>query len=155
MASYTPEREPPATVAAEWHRGLPDLVCVGFRLRELRLADAERLAAAFGSQAASRLGVAQPATSDDWMQFVAKARTSRLARHTACFAVVHDAAPNICGLVLLQRLLPGSEVTTASFIYPDREWQTDLPDRSIACVLGFAFRTVGVGRVEGRAADAR
>jgi RimJ/RimL family protein N-acetyltransferase len=42
-----------------------------------------------------------------------------------------------------------------SFIYPDSAWRTDVPVRSIACVLEFAFRCGGVRRVEGRAADAR
>jgi hypothetical protein len=112
-----PRFEPSSGLVVEWHRGLPDLVCPGFRLREPRLGDAERLPAAFGPEAAWTLGVAAPGTSDEWMQFVARVRTGRAARHTVCYAVVPDASADVGGLVLLQRLAPKSRAAMLSFVF--------------------------------------
>jgi RimJ/RimL family protein N-acetyltransferase len=155
MMAFWPRFEPSPGLVADWHRRLPDLVCPGFRLREPRLGDAERLSAAFGPEAASTLGIAAPGTSDEWMHFVARVRTGRAARHTVCYAVVPDASADIGGLVLLQRLAPRSRAATVSFVFSEAHWETDLPAVSAACMLTFAFQAVGVGRVEGRAGASR
>ena len=155
MMAFWPRFEPSPGLVAEWHRRLPDLLCPGFRLREPRLGDAERLAAAFGPEAASTLGVATPATGDEWMHFVARVRTGRATRHTVCYAVVPEASADVGGLVLLQRLAPKSRAATVSFVFSEAHWGTDLPAVSSACVLAFAFQAVGVSRVEGRASGAR
>ena len=150
-----PRFEPSPGLVVEWHRGLPDLVCPGFRLREPRLGDAERLPAAFGPEAAWTLGVAAPGTSDEWMQFVARVRTGRTARHTVCYAVVPDASADVGGLVLLQRLAPKSRAAMLSFVFSEAHWETEVPSVSSACVLAFAFEAAGVDRVEGRAGGFR
>jgi RimJ/RimL family protein N-acetyltransferase len=155
MTPFWPRFEPSPGLLAEWHRSLPDLVCPGFRLREPRLGDAERLSAAFGPEAASMLGIAAPGTSDEWLQFVARVRTGRAARHTVCYAVVPDASADVGGLVLLQRLAPKSRAALLSFVFSEAHWDSDLPAVSSACVLAFAFQAVGVGRVEGRAGGFR
>ena len=155
MTSVWTRFGPSQGLVAEWHRGLPDLVCPGFRLREPRLGDAERLAAAFGPEAASTLGIAAPGTSDEWMQFVARVRNGRAARHTVCYAVVPDASTDVGGLVLLQRLARRSRAATVSFVFSEAHWDTDLPAVSAGCMLEFAFQAVGVGRVEGRAGASR
>jgi RimJ/RimL family protein N-acetyltransferase len=142
-------RRSPSTDLTPWRRSLPDLVCADFRLREPRLNDAAQLAAAFG--AAPTLGVARPGSSDGWLHFVASARTGRAEGHTACFAMVPAGATDISGLVLLRRLAPGSRVATAAFVFATTGWPSDLPYRSLACALEFAFGTAGVDRVEGRA----
>ena len=151
MMAHWPRFEPSPGLVAEWHLSLPDLVCPGFRLREPSLADAERLAAAFGPEAASRLGVAAPGGRDEWMDFVARVRTGRAARQTVCYAVVPDAPAEAGGLILLQRLAPRSRAATVSFAFSEAHRAADLPAASLACMLAFAFQAVGVGRVEGRA----
>jgi RimJ/RimL family protein N-acetyltransferase len=162
--TITPRFDPPrtlptvptvATVSTGWHRSLPDLLGSGFRLREPRLSDVDQLTAAFSGDAASVLGVGVPGTSDQWMHFVARARAGRAAGHAACFVVVPDGTPDVCGLILLQRLAPGSRVATVSFGHANTGRAADLPVRSLACALAFAFRAVGVGRVEGRACSPR
>jgi RimJ/RimL family protein N-acetyltransferase len=151
MMARWPRFEPSPGLVAEWHLSLPDLVCPGFRLREPSLEDAERLAAAFGPEAASRLGIAAPGARDEWMDFVARVRTGRAARQTVCYAVVPDASAEVGGLILLQRLAPRSRAATVSFAFSEAHRATDLPAASSACMLAFAFQAVGVGRVEGRA----
>ena len=155
MMAVWPRFEPSPGLVADWHRRLPDLVCPGFRLREPRLGDVERLSAAFGPDAASVLGIAAPGTSDEWMHFVARVRTGRAARHTVCYAVVPDASAEVAGLVLLQRLAPNSRAAMVSFVFSEAHWDTDVPAVSSACVLAFAFQAAGVDRVEGRASGAR
>ena len=155
MMAFWPRFDPSPGLVAEWHRRLPDLVCPGFRLREPRLGDAERLPAAFGPEAASTLGIAAPGTSDEWMHFVARVRAGRAARHTVCYAVVPDASAEVGGLVLLQRLARKSRAATVSVVFSEAHWETDLPAVSAACMLAFAFQAVGVGRVEGRAGASR
>ena len=155
MMAFWPRFDPSPGLVADWHRRLPDLVCPGFRLREPRLGDAERLSAAFGPGAAWTMGIAAPGTSDEWMHFVARVRTGRAARHTVCYAVVPDGSAEVGGLVLLQRLAPKSRAAMLSFIFSEAHWETDLPAVSAACVLAFAFEAVGVDRVEGRAGGSR
>jgi len=155
MMAFRPRFDPSPGLVAEWHRHMPDLVYPGFRLREPRLGDAERLPAAFGPESASTLGIAAPGTSDEWMHFVARVRTGRAARHTVCYAVVPDGSAEVGGLVLLQRLAPKSRAAMLSFIFSEAHWETDLPAVSAACVLAFAFEAVGVDRVEGRAGGSR
>lgn len=152
-ASAPSPNPPPGTDG--WRRRLPDLTGAGVRLREPRLPDAVRLARAFGPDEAAAVGVEPPGSSEQWIEFLLEARTHRGAGHDACFVVERDGTREACGLVLLQRLGAGSRVTTASCLFPASEWPTSLPARALEHALGFAFRTVGVGRVEGRAASDR
>jgi len=151
----TPRFELSPSIIDAWSRGLPDLVCPGFRLREPRLADAAHLATAFGRDAATTLGVARPGGSEQWMEFVAGVRIDRAARHTLCYALVPAGATGVAGLILLRRLGPGSRVTTLSCTFTEAQWPTKLAARSLACVLTFAFDAVGVGRIEGRSRTSR
>ena len=68
-----------------------------------------------------------------------------------CYAVVPDASAEVGGLILLQRLAPRSRAATVSFAFSEAHRATDLPAASAACMLDFAFKAVGLGRVEGRA----
>lgn len=151
----TPRFELSPAIIDRWSRGLPDLVCPGFRLREPRLADAAHLATAFGRDAAAALGVGRPGGSDQWMEFVASVRLDRAARHTLCYALVPAGATGVAGLILMRRLGPGSRVTTLSCAFTEAQWPTKLAARSLACALTFAFDAVGVGRIEGRSRTSR
>ena len=124
-------------------------------MREPCLLDAERLSAAFGPDAASRLGVAAPGTSDAWMHFVARVRTGRAARQTVCYIVTPEGSTEVAGLILLQRPASGSRAATMSSVFSEAHWDTDCRPLSSACMLGFAFLVVGLGRVEGRAGASR
>jgi RimJ/RimL family protein N-acetyltransferase len=155
MTALWPRFERSLALVAEWHRSLPDLVCTGFRMREPCLLDAGRLSAAFGPEAASRLGIAAPGTSDDWMHFVARVRTGRAARQTVCYVVTPERSTDVAGLTLLQRPASGSRAATLSSVFSEAHWDTELPALSSACMLGFAFLGVGLARVEGRAGASR
>ena len=155
MTVLWPRFERPLGLVAEWYRSLPTLGCSGFRMREPCLLDAECLSAAFGPEAASRLGVAAPGTSDAWMHFVARMRTGRAARQMVCYLVTPEGSTDVAGLILLQRPASGSRAATMSSVFSEAHWDTGLPALSSACMLGFAFLVVGLGRVEGRAGASR
>jgi RimJ/RimL family protein N-acetyltransferase len=89
------------------------------------------------------------------MHFIARVRAGRAARQAVCFIVTPDVSTEVAGLVLLQRLGSGSRAAAVLSVFSEAQWDTGLPAVSTACVLGFAFFAVGVGRVEGRAGASR
>jgi len=109
MMAFWPRFEPSPGLVAEWHLSLPDLVCPGFRLREPSLEDAERLAAAFGPEAASRLGIAAPGARD-WLGHPAAEATDRRLDMTARLAGVTAPAgdPDVESFVLFRPFVPFS-----------------------------------------------
>ncbi len=134
----------------DWQRQLPVLAGTAVVLRELRASDAASLFAMLTSEEVSRFISPPPSTVDGFERFIAWTHRQRSAGQYACFAVtINDTA---IGIFQLRQLEPGFGLAEWGFAIASEFWGSGLFTESAALMLEFAFETVGVHRLEARAA---
>jgi [ribosomal protein S5]-alanine N-acetyltransferase len=161
---YTPEmdralavlREQPATavpvVTTDWKTGLPVLTGSRVTLRELRASDAPALFAMLTTEEVSRFISPPPTTVEGFERFIMWANRERAAGNYACFAVVPQGMDTAVGLFQVRQLEPGWGTAEWGFALGSAFWGTGLFTEGAELVLDFAFDTIGVHRLEARAA---
>jgi ribosomal-protein-alanine N-acetyltransferase len=142
----------PSVVTTDWKTGLPVLTWSRVMLRELRVADAPALFAMLTTEEVSRFISPPPTTVEGFERFIMWANRERAAGNYACFAVVPHGMDTAVGLFQVRQLEPGWGTAEWGFALGSAFWGTGLFAEGSALVLEFIFETLGVNRLEARAA---
>ncbi|MGH9347198.1 MAG: GNAT family N-acetyltransferase [Vicinamibacterales bacterium] len=141
-----------SVVTTDWKTGLPILTGSRLSLRELRVSDAPSLFAMVASEEVTRFISPPPATVEGFERFIMWANSERAAGNYACFAVVPHGMDTAVGLFQVRRLEPDWGTAEWGFAMGSAFWGTGLFAEGAQMALQFAFETIGVHRLEARAA---
>jgi [ribosomal protein S5]-alanine N-acetyltransferase len=139
-------------VSSDWTKGLPVLSAGNVTLREMRISDAPSLLAMLTTEEVARFISPPPTTVTGFERFIVWANTERQAGRYACFAVVPRGMDTAIGIFQVRQLEPGFASAEWGFAIGSPFWGTGLFTSSAQLILDFAFDTVGVHRLEARAA---
>ncbi|OFW45212.1 MAG: hypothetical protein A3J29_11010 [Acidobacteria bacterium RIFCSPLOWO2_12_FULL_67_14b] len=143
-----------AVTSTDWRVALPVLTGTNFQLREMRLDDAASLLAMLTTEEVSRFISPPPTTVEGFEKFIAWTHRERAAGNYVCFAVVPNGLDTAIGIFQVRTLEPGFGMAEWGFALGSPFWGTNLFADGARLVLDFAFNTVGVRRLEARAAVA-
>ncbi len=146
--------ETTSVVTSDWKTGLPVLTGTRVTLRELRVSDAPSLLAMLTTEEVSRFISPPPTTIEGFERFITWANRERAAGNYACFAIVPHGMDTAVGLFQVRQLEPGWGTAEWGFAMGSAFWGTGLFAEGAQMVLEFAFETIGVHRLEARAAVA-
>jgi RimJ/RimL family protein N-acetyltransferase len=139
---------PPPT----WRDRLPTLVGERVTLRELYPDDARQLTALLSAPEVARFTFAPPATVEQFGCFINWSRREREAGRYAAFALVPHGASSATGLLQVRQLDPAFHAAEWGFALGTAWWGAGLFTESAHLLLDFIFTTLGVHRLEARAA---
>ncbi|OLC83828.1 MAG: hypothetical protein AUH72_03370 [Acidobacteria bacterium 13_1_40CM_4_65_8] len=139
-------------VTTDWRAGLPVLSNKGVTLRELRITDAHSLFAMLTTEEVSRFISPPPSTIEGFERFIAWTIRQRQVGTYACFAVTVAGSDTAIGIFQLRELEPGFQTAEWGFAIGSPYWGTGVFQKGAELVINFAFDTVGVHRLEARAA---
>jgi RimJ/RimL family protein N-acetyltransferase len=142
-----------STVAtSDWQRGLPALRGRQVVLRELRASDATSLCALLTTEEVSRFISPPPTTVEDFEKFIAWTLRQRAAGTYVCFAVTLRGFDTAVGIFQVRDTGLTFEVAEWGFAIGSAFWGTGVFQEGAELALEFVFETVGVRRLEARAA---
>jgi RimJ/RimL family protein N-acetyltransferase len=139
-------------VSTDWREGLPMLTSHHVTMRELRASDAPSLFALLTTEEVSRFISPPPSSVDGFERFIAWTLRQRRAGSYACFAVTLDGSDTAIGIFQLRELEPGFATAEWGFAIGSPYWGSGAFQEGAELMLDFAFETVGVHRLEARAA---
>jgi len=139
-------------ISSNWQQGLPTLAGEQVILRELRASDAASLFALLTTEEVSRFISPPPTTVEGFERFIAWTLRQRLAGTYACFAVTLRGYDTAIGIFQIRELQPGFGTAEWGFAIGSPFWGTGVFENGADLVLDFAFETIGVHRLEARAA---
>jgi RimJ/RimL family protein N-acetyltransferase len=139
-------------VSSDWRAQLPVLSGAHVELRELRRSDAPSLFAMLTSEEVARFISPPPTTLEGFENFIAWTHRQRSAGAYACFAVTLKGYDTAIGIFQVRELEPGFATAEWGFAIGSAFWGTGVFKASADLVLEFAFDTLGVHRLEARAA---
>ncbi len=142
----------PQIVSSDWRSGLPALHGKQVVLRELRTSDAPSLFALLTAEEVARFISPPPSTAEGFERFIAWTLRQRAAGTYACFAVTLKGHDTAIGIFQIRETEPGFGTAEWGFALGSAFWGTGLFQDSAQLVLEFAFETIGVHRLEARAA---
>jgi [ribosomal protein S5]-alanine N-acetyltransferase len=145
----------PATspvVSSDWQQGLPTLAGEQVVLRELRASDAASLCALLTTEEVSRFISPPPTTVEGFERFIAWTLRQRTIGTYACFAVTLRGFDTAIGIFQIRELQPGFGTAEWGFAIGSPFWGTGVFQEGAELVIDFAFDTIGVNRLEARAA---
>ena len=142
----------PSVVTTDWKTGLPVLTGTRVTLRELRVSDAPSLFAMLTTEEVSRFISPPPTTVEGFERFIMWANRERAAGNYACFAIVPHGMDTAIGLFQVRQLEPGWGTAEWGFAIGSAFWGTGIFAEGSEMVLEFIFDTIGVHRLEARAA---
>jgi len=146
-------QSPAATInSTDWRNSLPMLNGATVTLRELRASDAPSLFALLTTEEVSRFISPPPSTVDGFEKFIAWTLRQRSQGSYACFAVTIDATDTAIGIFQLRQLEPGFGTAEWGFAIGSAYWGSGAFQEGAQLLVTFAFETVGVHRLEARAA---
>jgi RimJ/RimL family protein N-acetyltransferase len=140
------------TVGTDWRDSLPMLNGATVTMRELRASDAPSLFALLTTEEVSRFISPPPSTVDGFEKFIAWTLRQRSVGVYACFAVTLDATDTAIGIFQLRQLEPGFGTAEWGFAIGSAYWGSGVFQEGAELLVRFAFETVGVHRLEARAA---
>lgn len=138
--------------STDWRSGLPVLTGKQVVLRELRLTDAPSLLAMLTTDEVTRFISPPPTTVEGFERFIAWTHRMRAAGTYACFAVTLAGYDTAIGIFQVRELEPGFGTAEWGFAIGSPFWGSGLFRDGAELVLGFVFDTIGVHRLEARAA---
>ena len=139
-------------VSTDWKQGLPTLRAGQVVLRELRASDAASLCALLTTEEVSRFISPPPTTVEGFERFIAWTLRQRAAGTYACFAVTVAGYDTAIGIFQVRETEPGLGTAEWGFAIGSQFWGTGVFQAGAELVLDFAFETIGVHRLEARAA---
>jgi [ribosomal protein S5]-alanine N-acetyltransferase len=139
-------------VSTDWQQGLPTLAGEQVVLRELRASDAASLFALLTTEEVSRFISPPPTSVEGFERFIAWTIRQRTAGTYACFAVTLRGFDTAIGIFQIRQLEPGFGTAEWGFAIGSQFWGTGVFQEGAELVLDFAFDTIGVHRLEARAA---
>jgi len=144
---------PPSRVTStNWRHALPVLTGRGVTLRELELTDAPALLAMLSTDEVSRFISPPPTSVQGFERFIAWTHQQRAAGLYVCFAVVPEGMTTAIGLFQVRSLEPGFLTAEWGFALGSAFWGTGAFIEGARVVVDFAIDTIGVHRLEARAA---
>jgi ribosomal-protein-alanine N-acetyltransferase len=147
-------RSAPSTIVSNWQRKLPTLRGGHVVLREMRPSDAPALFALLTAQEVSRFISPPPASIEGFERFISWAKRQRTAGAYVCYAVTLAGFDTAIGVFQVRQLDSTSDRAEWGFALGSAFWGTGVFQQSAELVLDFAFETLGVRRLEARAAVA-
>lgn len=142
----------PQVVTSDWRQSLPVLAGDSITLRELRMSDAPTLLAMLATEEVARFISPPPTTVEGFERFIAWTREERAAGRYICFGVVPTGMDAAVGLFQVRQTEPGFATAEWGFAIGSAYWGSGIFVEGAKMVLDFAFDTVGVHRLEARAA---
>jgi RimJ/RimL family protein N-acetyltransferase len=140
------------TTSTDWRQRLPMLAGATVSLRELRASDAASLFALLTTEEVSRFISPPPSSVEGFERFIDWTHRQRSVGAYACFAVTIDATDTAIGIFQLRQLEPGFGTAEWGFAMGSAYWGTGIFQEGAELLVRFAFETVGVHRLEARAA---
>ena len=139
-------------VTSDWRQALPVLVSETITLRELRVSDAPSLLAMLSTEEVARFISPPPTTVEGFERFIAWTQRERASGNYVCFGVVPHGMEHAIGLFQVRQLEPGFGIAEWGFCIGSEFWGTGIFVEGARQVVQFAFETIGVHRLEARAA---
>ena len=137
---------------SDWRNGLPLLIGGTVTLRELRASDAASLCALLTTEEVARFISPPPTSVEGFERFISWTLRQRVAGTYACFAVTLCGFDTAIGIIQVRQLQAGFGTAEWGFVIGSALWGTGVFQESARLVLDFAFETLGVHRLEARAA---
>jgi RimJ/RimL family protein N-acetyltransferase len=141
-----------SVVATDWQHGLPTLLGHQVVLRDLRVSDAPSLFALLTTEEVARFISPPPSTVEGFERFIGWAIRQRTAGTYACFAVTLKGYDTAIGIFQIRALEPDFGTAEWGFAVGSTFWGTGVFQDGAELVVDFAFETLGVHRLEARAA---
>ncbi len=135
----------------DWRDGLPVLAAGEVVLRELRMSDASALFTLLSTGQVARFISPPPASVAGFERFIAWTLRQRASGAYACYAVTLSGYDTAIGIFQVRQLEPGFQTAEWGFALGAEFWGTGVFRTSAELVLGFAFETLHVHRLEARA----
>jgi RimJ/RimL family protein N-acetyltransferase len=139
-------------VSTDWTQRLPVLAGSQVTLRELRASDASSLFALLTTGEVARFISPPPNTVEGFGRFIAWTERQRSAGTYVCFAVTLKGFDTAIGIFQIRNLSTGFETAEWGFAIGSPFWGTGVFEQGAALTLQFAFESLGVHRLEARAA---
>src|SRR5471032_2404743 len=139
-------------VGSDWQRGLPLLRGERVTMRELRASDAASLCALLTTEEVARFVSPPPTTVEGFERFISWTLRQRVAGTYVCYAVTLRDFDTAIGIIQVRQLEQNFHTAEWGFIVGSPFWGTGVFQESAQLVLDFAFETLGVHRLEARAA---
>lgn len=136
----------------DWTEMVPELANEAVTLREVRKSDAPSLCAMLTTPEVRRLIAAPPADVSGFERFIEWAQAERRTGRLICFAVVPKGYDEPIGIFQVCRLDPGFDKGEWGAALGSPFWGRGIFAAAAALVFDFLFDTVGVHRLEARAA---
>jgi RimJ/RimL family protein N-acetyltransferase len=141
-----------AVTVSDWRATLPILTGSRVTLRDLRPADAPALLQLLTAEEVTRFISPPPTTVEGFERFIVWANAQRAAGHYICFAVVPHGGETAIGILQVRQMAQGCGTAEWGFAIGQAFWGTGLFVEAAELVLAFTFDTLGVHRLEARAA---
>lgn len=151
-ASAAPAPAVAAVVSTDWRQAVPVLSGEGVTLRELETSDAPALVAMLTTEEVSRFISPPPTSVEGFERFIEWTHRQRAAGLYVCFAVVPVGMTTAIGLFQVRSLEPGFVTAEWGFALGSAFWGTGAFIGGARLVVDFAIDTIGVHRLEARAA---
>jgi RimJ/RimL family protein N-acetyltransferase len=143
----------PEIVGSDWRERLPVLRGDQVVLRELRVSDAASLFSLLTAEEVARFISPPPSTVEGFEKFIAWTHRQRAAGTYVCFAVTVKGFDTAIGIFQVRQLQSGFDTAAEwGFALGSAFWGTGVFQESAELVLDFVFDTIGVHRLEARAA---
>jgi len=139
-------------ISTDWKSGLPVLTEGQVVLRDLRASDAASLFALLTTEEVARFISPPPTSVEGFERFIAWTHRERAAGKYACFAVTVKGFDTAIGIFQVRDLASGFDTAEWGFAIGSQFWGTGVFEAGANLVLEFAFDTIGVRRLEARAA---
>jgi ribosomal-protein-alanine N-acetyltransferase len=143
-----------AITETDWRQALPVLTGSIVTLRELRESDAASLLELLTTEEVARFISPPPTTIDGFERFIQWARRERAAGRYVCYAVVPRGTDTAIGIFQIRELEPGFGTAEWGFALGSPFWGRGVFRDAARLTVEFAFDTIGVHRLEARAAVA-
>jgi RimJ/RimL family protein N-acetyltransferase len=137
---------------SDWRGAIPLLVGRQVTLRELRVSDAPTLLAMLTTDEVARFISPPPTTVEGFERFITWTHDRRAAGEYVCFAVVPVGTDTAVGIFQIRQLDPTFMTAEWGFALGSAFWGTGVFMDAAKLTLRFAFESIGVHRMEARAA---
>jgi RimJ/RimL family protein N-acetyltransferase len=139
-------------ISTDWQQRLPVLNGKQVALRELRASDAPSLFALLTTAEVARFISPPPTTVEGFEQFIAWTHRQRTAGNYVCYAVTLQGFDTAIGIFQVRQHEAHFATAEWGFALGSPFWGTGVFPESAKLVIEFAFETLGVHRLEARAA---
>src|SRR3954464_5047576 len=140
------------SISSSWREQLPVLMGQSVALREMRTADAPSLFALLTAEEVARFISPPPASVEGFERFIQWAARQRAVGSYVCFAVTVADSDTAVGIFQIRSTEPGFGTAEWGFAVGSPFWGTGVFQDGAELVMEFAFETIGVHRLEARAA---